>query len=104
MIRASISYRTATGTRFDFEYYLGKHVPFTKGLLAQSGLVRMEVDRGVSGEERGTAPLYACTAHLYFPSADHFYGAMAAHGDALGEDMPNYTDMELDVQVSEIVA
>jgi len=103
MIRASIAYRAATGTRFDFDYYLGTHVPFARRLLSENGLVRMEVDRGVSGEERGSSPPFACTAHLYFPSAEQFYTAMDAHGDALADDVPRYTDMELEIQVSEIV-
>jgi uncharacterized protein (TIGR02118 family) len=103
MIRASVLYANAPGGRFDFDYYLGKHVPFARGLLAPSGLLRLEVDRGVSREEAGTSPRYTCVAHLYFETADAYYAAMAEHGEALGDDVPNYTDLELEIQVSDIV-
>jgi uncharacterized protein (TIGR02118 family) len=103
MIRATIAYRADTGTRFDLDYYVTRHTPFARQLLSETGLVRLEVDRGVSGEERGSRAPYACATHLYFESAEDFYAAMAAHGDALGDDVPNYTDMALEIQVSEIV-
>ena len=103
MIRATVLYSNAPGTRFDFDYYVHTHVPFSRALLEPSGLIRLEVDRGVSGEEEGSAPGYVCAVHLYFHSARAFYDAMAAHGDALGDDVPNYTDAELEIQVSEMV-
>jgi uncharacterized protein (TIGR02118 family) len=103
MIRASVLYANAPGGRFDFDYYLGTHLPFARGLLGSAGLVRIEVDRGVSGEDAGTTARYACVAHLYFETVDAYYAAMAEHGEALGEDVPNYTDLELEIQVSEIV-
>ena len=104
MIRASFLYAATPGGRFDFDYYLERHVPFARRLLSDAGLVRMEIDRGVSGEEPGSLPRYVCAAHLYFESASAFYEAMAACGDALGADVPNYTDVEIETQVSEIVA
>lgn len=103
MIRASFLYVGRSGGRFDFGYYLKQHVPFSEHLLSASGLVRLEVDRGVSGEEAGSTPRYVCAAHLYFESAEAFYEAMALHGDELGNDVPNYTDLEIDTQVSEII-
>jgi uncharacterized protein (TIGR02118 family) len=103
VIRASFFYRAASGARFDFDYYLDRHVPLARRLLGGHALVKLEVDRGVSGEEAGSAPPFVCTAHLYFQSADAFYAAMAAVGDELGGDVPNYTDAEIETQVAEIV-
>lgn len=103
MIRASFLYPAAPGARFDFGYYLGRHVPFARRVLASQGLVRMEIDRGLSGEEPGSAPRYVCAAHLYFASVEAFYAAMAATGDELGRDVQNYTDVDIETQVSEII-
>ena len=103
MIRASFFYPAAPGGRFDFDYYLGRHVPMARRLLEGVGLLRMEIDRGVSGEEPGSFPLYVCVAHLYFTSAEAFYAAMETVGDELGCDVPNYTDGDIETQVSEIV-
>ena len=104
MIRASFLYPVAAGTRFDFDYYLERHVPFARRLLAGAGLVKLEIDRGVSGEERGSEPRCVCVAHLYFETVDDFYRAMDTVGDELGADVPNYTDIAIEVQVSDIVA
>jgi uncharacterized protein (TIGR02118 family) len=103
MIRATVLYPNVPGSRFDFDYYLRTHVPFARTLLGSSGLVRLEVDRGVSGEEEGSAPPYTCAAHLYFHSESAFYAAMTAHGEELGSDVERYTDVELSIQVSEIL-
>jgi len=103
MVRATFSYLAATGSRFDFDYYLGTHVPLAKRLLGPSGMIRIEVDRGVSGEERGSLARAVCVAHLFFESAERFYEGMALHGDELALDVPRYTDHELETQVSEVV-
>lgn len=104
MTRASFLYRASPGARFDFDYYLAHHVPLARRILAAFGLRKLEIDRGLSGEEAGSPAPYLCVAHLYFETADDFYRAMAAVGDELGRDVPNYTDTELDVQVSDVVA
>ena len=103
MIRASVLYPFVPGARFDLDYYLGKHVPLTRSLLEPSGLLRLEVDRGLSAEEPGSAPRFVCVAHLYFATPAAFQGAMREHGDALAADVPNFTDLDLEIQVSEIV-
>ena len=104
MIRASFLYPTTAGARFDFDYYLERHVPLARRLLARLGLVRLEIDRGVSGEERGSEPRWVCVAHLYFETPEDFHRAMDAAGDELGADVANYTDIPIEVQVSDIVA
>ncbi len=106
MFVASVHYPRASGERehvFDFDYYLNEHVPLARRLLGPVGLVRLEVERGVSGEEPGTRPRWVCVARLLFPTAAAFYEAMACHGDELARDVPRYTDAELEIQVTEIL-
>ena len=103
MIRATVFYPNVPGSRFDFDYYLRNHVPFARTLLGTSGLVRLEVDRGLSGEEEGSVPRFRCVSHLYFHTESAFHAAMAAHGEELDKDVAHYTDVELFVQVSEMV-
>jgi uncharacterized protein (TIGR02118 family) len=103
VIRASFSYVASPGGRFDFDYYLERHVPLARRLLEPLGLVKIEIDRGLSGEEPGSSPRYVCAAHLSFESVEAYYAAMSAAGDELGADVPNYTDVDMDTQVSEVV-
>ncbi|HVW24736.1 MAG TPA: EthD family reductase [Polyangiaceae bacterium] len=100
MIRATFSYLSAPSAHFDFDYYVDRHVPLARRLLEP---VRIEVDRCVSAEERGSAPRAVCVAHLYFATLDDYYRGLETHGDALGRDVPNYTNAELEVLVSEIL-
>ena len=101
MIRATFSYLAAPSARFDFTYYVERHIPLARRLLEPT---RVEVDRCVSGEERGSAPRYICVAHLYFATLEDYYCGLESHGDELGRDVANYTDTELEILVSEIVA
>jgi len=100
MVRATFSYANGPSTHFDLDYYVERHLPLARRLLNP---VRVEVDRGVSGEERDSAPRYTCVAHLFFATLEDYYEALEAHGDELGRDIPNYTNAELDILVSEMV-
>lgn len=104
MIRAVVLYPAAPGHHFDFAYYLARHVPMARELLVPEGLVRLEVDRGASGEELGSPPRYVCMASMYFETLEDYERAMARHGESLGADVPNYTNVEPFVQVNEIIA
>lgn len=101
MIRATFSYLAAPSAHFDFTYYVERHLPLARRLLEP---VRVEVDRGVSGEERGSAPRSVCVAHLYFATLEDYYRGLETHGDELGRDVPNYTDADLEILVSELIA
>ena len=100
MIRATFSYLSTPEAHFDFDYYVGRHVPLARRLLEP---VRVEVDRCVSAEERGSAPRALCVAHLHFETLEDYYRGLDAHGDELARDVPNYTNAELEILVSEIL-
>jgi uncharacterized protein (TIGR02118 family) len=100
MVRATFSYLNTPSTHFDFSYYVEQHIPRARGLLNP---LRVEVDRCLSGEERGSLPRYICVVYLYFASLEDYLSALSAHGDELGRDVPNYTNAELEVLVSEVI-
>ncbi|MCG6972048.1 MAG: EthD family reductase [Desulfobacterales bacterium] len=102
MIRVSVLYFQKEGARFDHDYYTGKHIPFVRETLGPFGLIRAEVDRGIAGGP-GELPLFVAAAHLIFESLDQFQEAFASVGDQLTADVPNYTDIEPQVQLSEMV-
>ena len=103
MIRVSVHYPGKPGAKFDHAYYKDKHIPMVKSRLGGLGLVRCEIDRGVSGGAPGSAAPYTCIGYLYFNSVDEFGKAMGAHGKEIMADVPNYTDIKPEVQISEIV-
>ena len=98
MIRASVMYANEQGKKFDFDYYLNKHIVLVQQRLEPLGLIKSEVDKAVDA----TSPFIA-VGHLYFNSLEEFQNGFFAHAAEFGEDMPNYTDTSVQIQVSEII-
>ena len=104
MIRVSVMYPTTEGKKFDYDYYANKHM---NGLVRERwgslGLVKVEVDRGLGGGAPGAPAPYAAVGHVYFRSLDDFQKASKAHGKELFADVPNFTTIAPQVQISEII-
>mgnify|MGYP001617688390 CR=1 FL=1 len=103
MIRVSVMYPSGEGKKFDHDYYVTKHMGLVQQRLGGLGLVRWEVDKGLAGGAPGAPAPFACVGHLYFKSVPDFQAAMKPHGKELFADVPNFTNITPQVQVSEIV-
>jgi uncharacterized protein (TIGR02118 family) len=104
MICVNVFYPAAGEGRFDSTYYFDKHIPLVQRLLAPYGLQRMEVDEGLSGGAAGAPPNYRVIARLYFGQVEDFQAALAAVGNEILGDVPNYTDIPLELQISKTVS
>jgi uncharacterized protein (TIGR02118 family) len=100
MIRATVLY-PSSATRFDYDYYLNKHTPMVQEVWKNHGLVNVEVSRGVSGLVPGSTPAYCTVTVLTFTSVEAMQGAIAAAGAQVLSDIPNFTDVQPEVQVNE---
>lgn len=103
MVRISVLYPNEPGRKFDHEYYAKKHMPLVQKRLSALGLLRYEVDRGLAGATPESRPPFVGACYLYFNSAQEFRNAMGKHGAELMGDVPNYTDIPPQIQISEIV-
>jgi uncharacterized protein (TIGR02118 family) len=103
MVRVTVLYPNESGKRFDHAYYAGKHLPMVMERLKGSGMLRYEVDRGVAGGGLGGSPPFVAACHLYFNAAADFQKGIDAHGAEILGDIPNYTDISPQIQISEIV-
>lgn len=101
MIKVSVLYPNQQGSKFDLDYYLQKHMPMVERNLG-SALRGVTVERGVSGGLPGSRPPYAVICHLAFDSVDAFFAAFEAHAEEVMGDIPNYTNIEPIVQISEV--
>jgi uncharacterized protein (TIGR02118 family) len=104
MIRVSVFYPASSGVKFDHAYYSGTHMAMVKDRLGSKGLVKAEVDRGLAGGAPGAPAPFVAAGHLYFASIEEFQSAFSAHSAEIMADIPNYTDIEPQIQISEIVA
>jgi uncharacterized protein (TIGR02118 family) len=95
MIRISVLY--AKGGKFNFDYYVNQHMALVHKLLGPFGLVKTEVNKGI-----GDAPFMAI-GHLVFNTLEDMQKGLQAHDPKLGADLPNFTDVQPQFQVSEII-
>jgi uncharacterized protein (TIGR02118 family) len=103
MVRISVLYPNEPGRKFDHDYYAHKHMPLVQKRLSPVGLLRYEVDKGLAGATPESKPPFVGACHLYFKSVEEFRKAMGQHGAELMGDVPNYTDIQPQMQISEIV-
>ncbi len=102
MHRVSVMYPNQPNAKFDFDYYCSTHMELVREHLKPFGLIKTEVDRGVSGGGDQPAP-YVCVGHLYFESQDGYTDGIAETGAILRGDIPNFTDIVPVRQISEII-
>jgi uncharacterized protein (TIGR02118 family) len=101
MIRVSVFYPNSPGSRFDMSYYTGQHMPMVQAKLGRA-CRRLEVDEGVAGGAPGSAPPYSAVGHLFFDSVEAFQTAFGPHANAILADIPNYTNTQPTIQISEV--
>lgn len=101
MVCISVFYANASGKKFDHEYYARTHMPLVMARCKAFGLIRYEIDTGLAGRAPGSPAPFVCIGRLYFDTLEGFQQAMAAHGPEILGDVPNYTDIEPQLQVSQ---
>ena len=101
MVKVSVLYPNSAGCKFDMGYYLSKHMPMVKQKLG-AALKSMAVEQGIAGGTPGAPAAYVAMGHLYFDSVDTFQAAFGPHAPAILADIPNYTNTQPTVQVSEV--
>ena len=101
MIKVSVFYPNKTDNTFDMNYYCDLHIPLVQRLLG-SALKGVAVEQGLGGAAPGSPATYVAMGHLLFDSTDAFQRAFGAHVQAIMSDIPNYTNIEPIIQVSEV--
>jgi uncharacterized protein (TIGR02118 family) len=101
MIKVTILYPAKAGAKFDFDYYLKRHMPMSIELQGPA-LRGVTVERGLCGVEPGSQPAFVAGCHFFFDSMDAFMDAFMPHAEVLQGDIRNYTDIEPVIQFSEV--
>jgi len=102
MIRVSAYYANGPDKKFDMDYYHTKHLPMVADRLKPQ-LVNWEIDKGLAGGTPGAAPPFLGIGHLYFNSVDDFQAAFGPHAAEILADTPNFTNIEPEFQISEVL-
>ena len=102
MIKVTILYPNDEGKTFDMDYYANKHMPMVAELLGDS-LKLLAIDKGISGRSPDESIPYLAIGYLYFDKLSAYQNSFGPHADQIVGDVPNYTNIEPVVQISEIL-
>lgn len=101
MIKVTILYPNRPGSRFDPDYYLNVHMPLAIKLLGDA-VKGVSAEIGVTGVAPDQTPAFAAICAFTCESASAFTEAFVPHAPVLQGDIPNYTDVEPVIQISEL--
>ena len=102
MIKVTILYPNGDGKKFDLDYYASKHMPLVASLLGDS-LKRYEIDKGIGGRTPTDPIPYAAIGYLYFDKLSAYQNSFKPHAEKIRADIPNYTNIQPIIQISEVV-
>ncbi len=101
MIKVAILYPNGEGKTFDMDYYSNKHMPMAASLFGES-LKAMSIDKGLASGKPGEPVPYLAMGYFYFENMSSFQNAMGPNSEKLRADVPNYTNIQPVIQVSEV--
>ena len=101
MVKVTVFYPNEEGKKFDMEYYLNKHIPMLQQNLG-AALKGGAVEQGLGGITPGSRATYIAMGHLSFDSVEAFQAAFGPHAKSIMGDIPNYTDIQPMIQISEV--
>lgn len=102
MIKLSVLYPTGEGKDYDIDYYCNTHVPLVSKLLGKA-IKSATIEKGIHGMDSDSQPPYAAMGNLYFESLDAYENPFKANIEKIAADLPNFTNIEPVVQVSEVL-
>ena len=103
MIKVSIFYPNAEGKTFNMDYYAQKHMPMAKVLFGES-LLSFSIDKGLANGIPNAPLPYLAIGYFYFKSMADLQKAMSGTASAkLTADIPNFTNSQPIIQISEVV-
>ena len=101
MFKVYILYPNSTGGRFDMAYYCERHMPMVQARIG-AACTGFTVEAGLAGGAPGQPAPDVAVGALLVNSREAFGAAMAQHGAEIMGDIPNYTDAQPTLLISEI--
>jgi uncharacterized protein (TIGR02118 family) len=101
MIKVSVLYPNREGGKFDMAYYCNTHMPLVRRLLSPA-IKGIAVEQGIAGMGPGSPAPFVAMGHLLFDSLEIFQTSFDPHAQAIMGDIPNYTDIQPSIQISEV--
>ncbi len=101
MIRVTVLYPNKPDAKFDMAYYTSSHMPMVKQKCG-AACKAIAAEKGLSGSEPGSKPANLAIGYLTFDSVDAFQKSFGPHAAEILADVPNYTNINPVIQISEV--
>ncbi|WP_405326749.1 EthD family reductase [Leeuwenhoekiella sp. LLG6367-2.1] len=102
MIKLTVMYPNNVDLTFDKDYYLSKHGNLIAELLGEA-IIDSDVNFGIASASPTEPAPYAVIANITFKSMESFEKSFGANAETILKDLPNFTNAEPVVQLSEVV-
>lgn len=102
MISLTVLYPKTADSHFDLDYYLNTHTPLVKERLTAGGLTSVDLRQGLAGGSPDSPAPYTMICNLNFDAIKQLQQALATHGPELIDDIPNFTDVQPSMQISQM--
>ena len=102
MIKISVMYPNGPDARFDEAYYRDRHMPMVKNLMGDY-CKYFTVDGTIPGGVPAANAIYIAMGHLFCDSLDDFNAGFGPHAKDILADIPNYTNTQPVIQMSEVL-
>lgn len=99
-VSLQVAYPIADDTRFDYDYYLGTHMPLVAEHMG-AHIAATHVAKGLAGGPDTPPPFYAI-ATMTFADQAAMDAAMAKAGPVLA-DIPNFTNTRPQMLIGDVV-
>ena len=101
LVKVTIMYPNGEGKTFDMDYYSNKHMPMVAELMGEA-LKFLEIDSGVAGRTPDEPVPYLAIGYLYFDTLEEYQNAFGPNAEKIVGDIPNYTNTQPVIQISEV--
>lgn len=102
MIKVTILYPNSDGKTFDMDYYSKKHMPMVANVLGDS-LKLFTIDKGIAGRTPDEPVPYLAIGYLYFDKLSAYQNSFGPNAEKIVGDIPNYTNIQPVIQISEVL-
>jgi len=101
-IKLTVLYPNGEGKTFNMEYYSNNHVSLVGKLLGEA-VIGATVESGIGGGAPNSSAPFAAIGNLYFNSLESFENSFGPNAETIMADLPNFTNIEPIIQISEVM-
>jgi uncharacterized protein (TIGR02118 family) len=101
MYRLTVVYENVDKGKFDFDYYINKHLPLVKSRIGDS-ITRTVVCEGIKGVSNEKEP-YKAVVQVYLKNLEGLERGLETHGEEIMSDIPRFTNIDPVLNLEKVV-